>query len=133
MSRFLLVSAILEVPAGVAFVLTPLLQAGMCFGTTLDGPGGTALARLLGCAMVALGLACWCARRDGSSRAARGLAAAMLFYNASVVVLGLAGALVSRVSAPAQWPAAVIHAGMAVWCIWCLRDKEDTAAVAGSR
>lgn len=132
MRRFFLVSALLEIPAGLAFFVAPLFQVGAFFGTTLDGPGGMALARLPGSALTAIGLACWFARRDAGSPAARGLAVAMLLYNASAVGLVLTTALVSHVSAIGLWPVAVIHGGMAVWCIACLRRRPDRPPAAAS-
>jgi len=38
-------------------------------------------------ALLALGVACWLAREDAASRAAKGLVAAMLLYNIGVVAV----------------------------------------------
>jgi hypothetical protein len=81
------------------------------------------LRRLAGAALLALGVACWLARLDGQSRAANGLVTAMFLYNlAAVSILTSAGIDWRRVGV-ALWPAVVLHATMAVWCITCLRSK----------
>lgn len=133
MKRFFLASAIVEVTGGLTFVIVPQLQAAMLFGATLDGPGATALARLLGFAMTTIGLACWFARRDVRSAATRGLVIAMLLYNTSAVVLALAAAFVSRVSTVGLWPGAAIHAAMAAWSVVCLRRTPNARAAEASQ
>ena len=71
--------------------------------------------------MIALGVAAWLARDDGQSRAARGVVAAMAIYNPGVtVILGAAGLRAQRVGI-ALWPAVVLHAAMAAWCVVNLR------------
>jgi len=79
------------------------------------------LGRVAGAALLALGVACWLARGDTQSRAARGLVAAMLLYNvATVAVLAFVG-IGFGLQGAALWPAVVLHAVMAVWCVACLR------------
>jgi hypothetical protein len=74
-------------------------------------------------ALLALGVACWLARGDAQSRAARGLVAAMLLYNISaVVVLGAAG-IRSQTAGIALWPAVILHAAMVIWCVTLLLRK----------
>ena len=101
-------------------VVVPSLVGRLLFGAELSGVTAV-VGRVAGIALFALGIACWLARTDTPSRAAKGLVAAMLFYNFAVaavlafagVGLGLRGMLL--------WPAVVLHAAMAVWCVACLR------------
>ena len=47
----------------------------------------------------------------------------MLIYDGVVaVLLGYAGFVLGRVGI-ALWPAVVLHAALAVWCVVCLWDK----------
>jgi hypothetical protein len=67
--------------------------------------------------LLTLGVACWLARSDTHSRAARGLVAAMVLYNFGVaLILGAAG-MRPEPAGVALWPAVALHAAMTVWCI----------------
>jgi Kef-type K+ transport system membrane component KefB len=123
MKKLLVVTAAIEAATGLALLLSPPLVAALLLGASLDTPAALVVARVTGASLLSLGVACWLARNDAQSRAARGLVAALLFYNAAVVaVLAYAG-LVSRLSGIGLWPAAVLHAALAVWCVACLRRK----------
>jgi hypothetical protein len=55
--------------------------------STARHPAGVTVSRVAGAALLALGVACWLARDDAANRAAKGLIAAMLIYNAGVVAI----------------------------------------------
>jgi hypothetical protein len=118
--RLLIVTAALEAGAGMALMLRPSAMATLLVGAPLEAPAAVSVARVGAAGLLALGVACWLARGDAHSRAAGGLVAAMLLYNAgAAAVLGAAG-FTSRPVGVALWPAVLLHAAMAAWCIACL-------------
>jgi len=126
--RLFVVTAVAEVGIGVALLLSPQFPVSMLLGTPLDAAGAQSVARVAGAALLSLGIACWLARDDEQSRATTALIAAMLTYNtAAVVVLAHAG-IVLRLFGIGLWPAVLLHAALAVWCLACLRDAPVTAA-----
>ncbi len=109
MKNLQFVSAIIELGAGLALVACPSATTTLLVGAPLEGPAARTVARVAGAGLVALGIACWLARGDTQSRAARGLVAAMLFYNVAVAaVLAFAG-FAYGLCGVALWPAVVLH------------------------
>ena len=121
MKRLLIATAVIELGAGLALLCCPSVTVALLIGSGLDTSAAVTLGRVAGAALLALGVACWLARGDTLSPAARGLVAAMLLYNAAVAaVLAFAGVGLG-LDGIALWPAVVLHAAMAIWCIACLR------------
>ena len=85
-------------------------------GAPLETLAALTVARVGGAGLLALGVACWLARGDTQSRAARGLIAAMLLYDAAGAVLAFAG-IGFGLQGVGLWPAVVLHAVMTVWCL----------------
>lgn len=123
MKSLFVVTAVVEAATGLALLLSPSLPVSLLLGASLDTYAALTVGRVAGAALLALGVACWLARNDVESRAAIGLVAAMSLYNsAAVVLLALAGIGPGPVGF-ALWPAVVLHAALAVWCIACFRSK----------
>jgi riboflavin transporter FmnP len=108
---------VIEFGTGLVLVALPSVASTLLFGSPPDTPVGLILARFAGAALLALGLACWLARLDGKSRAARGLVVAMVLYNVAGVVLLAYACFNLGVSGIGLWPAFAVHAAMAGWCI----------------
>lgn len=127
-----IVTAVIEVGAGVALLCCPSAATALLLGTGLDTSAAVVIGRVAGVALLALAVACWLAHYDAQSGATRGLASGMVLYNLGVVViLGTAGIRLQPVGV-ALWPAVGVHAVMTAWCITCLvrtptqsRDKRN--------
>jgi hypothetical protein len=124
--QFLVVTAVMEVGAGVALLLAPALVIRLLFGPS-EIQTSVAIARLGGAALLSLGAACWWARHDDGSAASRALVGGLLIYNAAVVALVLVGTFGS-VSVPLG-AIALLHGAMALWCVWLLRGQPVIARV----
>ena len=123
MKNLLTVTAGIEAATGLALLGSSSLVVSLLFGGSLDTPAALVVAHVTGAALLSLGVACWLARNDEKSRAAGGVVTAMLMYNvAAVAVLAYAG-IGLGLSGIGLWPAVVLHAALAAWCIACLRNK----------
>ncbi len=124
--QLLITTAVAETPVGLLLLVSPTLIARLLLGASLDAPAASIVGRIAGAALLSLSAACWLARDDGPSRAARGLVAAMLLYNcAAGAVLVAAGV---RQAGVLMWPAVALHAVLAIWCIACLRGGSASAS-----
>ena len=125
MSRLLKLTALIEAATGLGLIAVPSVVVRLLLGSPLETSAAVTLGRVAGAALLSLGVACWLTRGDTQNRAARGLVAAMFLYNvATVAVLAFAGLGSHGVL---LWPAVVLHAAMAVWCIACLRRSPHNA------
>ena len=123
MKNLLTLEAVIEAGVGLGMVVLPSLLATLLLGSPLDTPVALTVARVAGLALLALGIACWLARHDGQSRAARGLLGAMVVYNAGVfMVLAYAG-IALGLPGIGLWPVVVVHAAMTAWCVMGLLNK----------
>ena len=111
MNKLLTFTALAEAATGLALLIVPSLVGRLLLGAELVGVA-IPVARVLGIALIALGVACWPGRTA---------LCGMLTYNSLAtlyfVVLGIGGQFVG----PLLWPAAVLHGALTVWCVVCLR------------
>ena len=134
MKALFMTTAIIEVTTGVALLAVPGGVASILLGAALDTPAGLVLARVAGASLVALGTACWLARQDASSRAGRGVLAAVLLYNVGAAAVLAYGGMGLGFSGIGLWPVVLLHAALTAWCVACLRVRRvNNASVRMSR
>ncbi len=127
MKPLLKLTGIIETATGLGLMAVPSVVVRLLLGSPLDTSAAVMLGRVAGAALLALGVACWLARDDTQSRAARGLVVAMLMYNiVATAVLAFAG-IGLGLHGVALWPAVVLHAVMAIWCITTLLRTQAAA------
>jgi hypothetical protein len=121
MKRLLAVSGVLEAATGLGLLAAPSFVVSLLLGEPLTGSATPALARVCGSALLALGAACWLARKDAHSRAALGVVGAMVIYNVLATAVLLLQGLAPPPPGAALWPAVIVHAVLLVWCLVSLR------------
>jgi hypothetical protein len=111
MTKVLGLAAVLEAATGLALVIQPALVAQLLFGDGVAG-AGMALSRVAGCALLALGVACWPSREveSGIARSARALLTYSLLVTIYLVYLGI----VAHLAGILLWPGVAAHA---VWIL----------------
>ena len=114
----LTLSGALELGAGAALLAAPSLVASLLLGGTLEAPAQV-VARVAGAALLALGLACWSARREAPGR---GMVTAMLAYNVGAVAVFLHAHFGVGLNGIGLWPAIILHTGLAGWCVVARRS-----------
>jgi hypothetical protein len=113
-------TAAIELGAGLALLCCPSATVMFLVGAPLVAPAALIVSRVGGAGLFSLGVACWLARDDVQSRAARGLVAAMLLYNLAVVVILGAAGFWSQPVGIGLWPAVALHVAMTIWCAVCI-------------
>ena len=107
MKTTLTFAALGEIVTGLALLIAPALVARLLLGEDLSA-SAEPLARVLGIALIALGLACW----PGPARLG------MLIYGAAVALYLAYLALVDGFNGVLLWPAVVLHAILVVLLLW---------------
>ena len=112
--------ALLEAAVGLGLIVIPSRLATLLLGAPLEGTG-LAVARLGGGALLAVGIACWAARRTPSTAAGLGVSRAFLAYNlvACAVLVDARPPLPGGVAALG---AAIAHALLAAGLLWPSSD-----------
>lgn len=108
LARLLGLGGVLETVAGLGLLVDPAGGASALFGSSMEGPG-IAIGRIGGGGLLALGIACWLARKTPEAPASVGVAWAYLVYNAvTCITLALANVALGGGSLPALG-ASVLH------------------------
>src|SRR5262249_37676587 len=128
-------TGILEGATGLCLLVLPAFPITLLLGSTLPGPETLLISRVAGAALLALGVAAWLARGDKQGPALQGLVVGLLIYDvAAAALLGYAG-LVLNLAGIVLWPAVVLHAGLALWCVlsWLALRRPAQPGLHGER
>jgi apolipoprotein N-acyltransferase len=101
LARLLGLGGVLETVAGLGLLVDPAGGAMALFGSSMEGPG-VAIGRIGGGGLLALGIACWLARKTPTAPASVGVAWGYLVYNVvTCVTLAWASVALAGGSLPA--------------------------------
>jgi len=118
MKPLLTVAAVAEAATGLALLVLPSLVGQLLLGAEIAG-AAIPVARVLGIALIALGVACWPGRTP---------LCGMLTYGAGVTLyLGYVG-ISGRWVGPLLWPAALLHAVLTILLGWAWFMSRKTGA-----
>jgi hypothetical protein len=117
----LLVTAFIEVGTGLLLLFLPSVPLALLLGVAQAAPEALLVGRVAGAALLAIGVASWLGRRDDRNPAQLGLLTGVLIYDGAAAVLLAGAGLFLNMAGIALWPAVVLHAALAVWCVVCLR------------
>jgi hypothetical protein len=129
MKALLMLTAALETATGLALLWLPLRVVALLVGGSLDTPAALVVARIAAAALLAIGVACWLARNEVRTRAARGVVTAILVYNAGTVAVLVYAAIGLGLFGIGLWPVTVAHGILAVWCVASLRPRAARISV----
>jgi hypothetical protein len=122
-----MVTAIGEGGTGLFLLVLPSVPLALLLGVEQASPETSIAARVAGAALLAIGVAFWLARGDKQSPALQGLVIGFLIYDGAVAaLLGYAGLVLNLVGIM-LWPAVVLHAALAIWCVLVLWAKPRDA------
>ena len=117
--KVLVFAGVVEIGTGVGFMVVPTIVVTLLLGVDVAGVG-ILLGRCFGVALLTLGIACWPSRETaaGSRPAFR----AMLIYNVLIAAYLAWLGTAAHMSGILLWPAAILHAGVALLLAWTQRD-----------
>ncbi len=125
LGKILAFSAVVEVGTGLALMIDPAIVIALLLGTSEPGMG-IPLARFLGIALLALGLACWPIgqRAEYRSKPFQGMVAYNLLVAPFLAYVGTLGHLGGLL----LWPAVALHAAVGLLLIWTWHTERRARA-----
>ena len=119
MKPLLALTALGEAATGLALLVYPPIVVRLLFGADIAG-AGVVMSRVAGAALLAIGVSCWLARNDPGRPTQVGLLTGVLIYDIAAAALLAYAGLFLNMAGIALWPAIVLHAALAFWCVVCL-------------
>ena len=116
-------ASVVEIGTGLALLVAPAFVIPLLLGAPTFGDE-TRVAHVAGIALLALGVACW----PDLHAAARWPAPlrGMLIYNALVALYFAWLGTRRHIGGPLLWPAAVLHAALAILLLWTGRATKSS-------
>ena len=122
LTRLLSVGSVLETVIGLVLLIYPSGLASILLRSPLE-VSGVIIGRIAGGALLALGIACWRARKTPSAPASLGISWAFLAYNVvACVTLAWAGSALGSDGLPAL-SASVLHGTLGAVLLWALLGR----------
>jgi hypothetical protein len=115
-TAFLLVTALVEIATGAALLAAPALVLAALLGVPSPAVETLAVARILGTALLAVGVTCALAR-DEAAADARAVLAGALVYDVLVTLVLAYGGVSLGMAGPALWPTVTLHTLLAAWAV----------------
>lgn len=125
MKALLITTGVLEFLTGMVLFGFASAVARMLFGAPLDAIG-VEVGRVLGVALMSIGITCLLSRQAALS-GARPLLRGLIVYNFVIVVVLIRAFSLGHVGI-GLWPVAGAHVAMGVWCVTCLDARRPVAA-----
>ncbi|MEQ1586024.1 MAG: hypothetical protein ABL895_09115 [Cyclobacteriaceae bacterium] len=119
MKTLLTITAIFEGITGLSLIIIPTIFVAVLLGIPPTESIGILVCRLTGIALLSLAIICWSYRKEME---VTGIIKALLFYNIAASAL-LVYASMTGFTGLGIWPATLIHAGMAVWCVKSIENR----------
>jgi hypothetical protein len=114
--------AVVEAITGLVLLFWPSWFVELLLGDGLSSPQSLVLGRIMGSALISIGVACW-RTRNGEASQCGALVGSMLIYNLAVPMLLTRAAIADGLRGIAIWPACALHFGLAVWCMFCVQGR----------
>jgi hypothetical protein len=124
----LVVTALAEGATGLCLLALPGLAFDLLLGPAPHPAESLFVGRFAAAALVGIGVASWLAGRGGQALASAGLLGGLTVYNVAAALLLAYGGAVLKLTGILLWPAAVAHAGLALWCAAGLRRPPPARA-----
>ncbi len=122
MKTLLAITTFFEAATGLALLAIPTVTVSILLGASLTEPSGIFLGRISGAALISLAVACWLSRNDIKSSIV--MIKSFVLYNAGAALLLAYAGLIEHFSGLGLWPAVLLHAGLLVWCVQSLQNKQ---------
>ncbi|MDW6022879.1 hypothetical protein SAZ10_14030 [Mesorhizobium sp. BAC0120] len=125
------VAGIFEALIGVVLIVVPGVVSELLLGSAEISPEALVFGRMMGAALLCIGVASWLSRSDSRSAVQRAqLVGLAIYYSLGAIVLAYAGVALN-LAGVLLWPAVLVHVLLAAWCLVCLREPGALSGHAG--